>query len=134
MADVSHHRLKILLIEPNAADARWLDIALGEAAVPHDILKFSSEAQAFSTLQGDQDVTLDLIVIEYRLPFLTPTEAIARLRSFPQLATVPIAVAVTDEAEIREVHGTPHFLMKPIDPEQLLLVLGPADAGARSRV
>jgi CheY-like chemotaxis protein len=81
---------------------------------------FSSAVQALNVVRGAQDVRFDLILLAFHLPFLTPSEAIARLRSLPQFATVPIAVALADELEKSTVNGATHFLMKPIEAEQLL--------------
>jgi CheY-like chemotaxis protein len=125
-ANVSDRRLKLLVIEPNPADLRWLEIALDDAGVSHELLHFDSAVQAVTTLRTDSDVRVDLVLMEFGLPFLTPTEAVARLRALPQFATVPIVIAIADEREKRDVYGTPHFVMKPIEADQLLRIIEPA--------
>jgi CheY-like chemotaxis protein len=123
--DVSSRRIRILLIEPNPADVRWLEIVLDEARFSYELLRFSSAVQALAALRADEDLRVDVVILAFGLPFLAASEAIARLRALPQFAMVPIAVAVEDEHEIARVQGATHVLVKPIDAEQLHRTLRP---------
>jgi CheY-like chemotaxis protein len=122
---VSDRRLVIVLIEPLPADVRWFEIIFADAGISCELVCFSSAVQALSTLRSTEDAQPDLIIMSFGLPFLTPTEAISRLRELPHLTTVPIAVAVEHDFEISMVEGATHFLVKPADTEQLQRILGP---------
>lgn len=67
---MSHRRLRIVLIEPNPSDVRWLEIVLNDVGISHHIVRFSSAVQALSTIEPDEELTADLVVMAYGLPFL----------------------------------------------------------------
>lgn len=82
---------------------------------------------AVNALEGIQKATEigpDLILMDINLPDLDGFTAITRIRSFPQLTTVPIialtARNVSDDRERAQAMGCDAYLSKPIEFEELV--------------
>ena len=118
--------MKILLIEPNPADARWLSIVLEESDYDCEVLTFNSSVQALAILRPQVDLCADLVIVNYNLPFIEVDEAIKRLSAIPCLANVPFAVTISQSFERARVTATDLILQKPLTEEQLLPILAKA--------
>lgn len=82
---------------------------------------------AVNALEGIQKATEigpDLILMDINLPDLDGFTAITRIRSFPQLTTIPIialtARNVSDDRERAKAMGCDAYLSKPIEFEELV--------------
>ncbi|HXV99667.1 MAG TPA: response regulator, partial [Anaerolineae bacterium] len=82
---------------------------------------------AVNALEGIKtavEIRPDLILMDINLPDLDGFTAVTRIRSFSQLATVPIialtARNVTDDRERAKAIGCDAYLNKPIDFEELI--------------
>lgn len=110
---------KILHIEPNEADARWFELVLHETAVPNRLLRFASVVQAANMLRAEAELCADLVILSWRLPYMSAQEALQRLRAIDCLANVPILITVAAAHERDLVQGASGFLYKPVDTQQL---------------
>jgi CheY-like chemotaxis protein len=117
--------VNILLVEPSPADRRWLELMLAEADIPHVLRAFPSALLALHVLGNEADHTFDVAIVNMMLPMLDIEDAVARLRSLPELAAAKVAITITAEHDYQYVPRGCHALMKPVDVEQLRAFLKP---------
>ena len=116
--------MRIVLIEPSTADARWFQLVIEEMRVDCALTMLPSILDATGTMRPEEEFCGDLVVLSTHMPFLGATEAIARLRKLECLRQARIVVAVSSEAEKEFVEGADEFLTKPVDALQLERMLG----------
>ncbi|MFN8456588.1 MAG: response regulator, partial [Anaerolineae bacterium] len=79
---------------------------------------------ALEGIQKATEIRPDLILMDINLPDLDGFTAITRIRSFPQLKTIPIialtARNVSDDRERAKAMGCDAYLSKPIEFEELV--------------
>ncbi len=70
------------------------------------------------------DLLPDLIVLDLKLPDLNGIEVLARLRDTPEVAAIPVVVLTIDDQARRGLAlEVAEYLVKPIEPEKLLMVV-----------
>lgn len=111
--------IRIVHIEPNEADAKWLDITLRECGVPYELHTFSTVVEAAPQLRADDQFRCDLLVVNCRLPFLELREAVSTLRAIPVIAGARLAITMVSAHERLVSDDVDCCLMKPVDVEQL---------------
>ena len=93
MATRTHHPfrpIRILVVEPNEPDARWLDILLTESGIRATTLHYSTGVRALQACRDGTAAEIDIVVAAEVLPMLTLEEFVQALRSLNM--TVPIVV------------------------------------------
>jgi CheY-like chemotaxis protein len=97
--------LHILLIEDSRADAKIIERALREGAVPHRLTVVPDGRQALDYLFGLLDEASDparepdLILLDLNLPGLDGHQVLVRIKSDPQLRALPVVVLTTSSRE-----------------------------------
>lgn len=77
---------------------------------------------------------VDLALVDINMPEMNGEEMIARLRSNPMFADIPVVVVSTEGSSTRigalEAYASVRFVHKPFTPERLSQVVGELTGGA----
>jgi CheY-like chemotaxis protein len=113
-------RLEILYIEDNLSNLRLVE----------EILSYRPQVKLLVAMQGGLGLELaaqcvpDLVILDLHLPDIPGHEVLARLRSAPATAAIPVVVLSADatEGQIRRLlqAGAQAYLTKPLDVRRLL--------------
>lgn len=123
--------INILLVEDNPADARLVFEAMTEHrfhAKFHHVLD-GVEAMAFLRRQEPYGAVPrpDLILLDLNMPRMDGREVLAQVKSDPDLATIPVIILTTSDAETDVVRAyLAHancFLTKPVDFEEFVRII-----------
>jgi CheY-like chemotaxis protein len=96
----------------------------------HDVVEAEHGAAALEVLRS---TPVRCVVTALHMPVLDGWELIARMRSRPESAEIPV-VLLTSSAGVDEVkragrQGIKHFVLKPIDPDRIAAAVA-AEIGA----
>jgi chemotaxis family two-component system response regulator Rcp1 len=97
--------LHIMLIEDSPTDAKIIERALREGAVPHRLTVLPDGRQALDYLFGLLDETAepdrepDLILLDLNLPGIDGHQVLSQIKADPQLRTFPVIVLTTSSRE-----------------------------------
>ncbi len=97
--------LHILLIEDSRADAKIIERALREGAVPHRLTVIPDGRQALDYLFGlldeaaEPDREPDLILLDLNLPGIDGCQVLRRIKADPHLRIIPVIVLTTSDRE-----------------------------------
>ncbi len=85
-----------------------------------------------TSLSGQEGLRLaraqspDLILLDVRMPNLNGWEVLSRLKSDPELASIPVVmVTIEEDQSLGSALGATDYLVKPVDSERLLTLLQP---------
>ena len=72
-----------------------------------------------------QDVTPDLLIVDWMMPGLTGPELVQRLRLTPQLRDLPVILLTARDEGGAEAyrHGVDHYVEKPFHPEEVRAIV-----------
>ncbi len=125
--------LHILLIEDSRADARIIERALREGAVPHRLTVVTDGRQALDYLHGllddgaAPDRTPDLILLDLNLPGIDGHQVLARIKNDSRLRVLPVVVLTTscrDEDVIQTYQaGANTYIAKPAEFAHYLVLV-----------
>lgn len=105
----------ILVIEDDPVVSGVISATLTRRSLAHVVA-----ATAWAALERAQRTPPDLIICDLGLPDVSGLDLMRRLRSLPELASVPIIVCTADasrETVIRALQvGANDFIAKPVDP------------------
>ena len=92
------------------------------SAAGFDIIQAGNGQEAKERLE---DVTPDLVVTDYQMPYVNGLELCGFLRGRPQTATVPVILLTAkalelSEESVKEQYGIEALFMKPFSPRGLL--------------
>lgn len=112
----------ILLVEDNAINRELMVDILTDAGIQVDIAFHGAEA-----VQKVEHTAYDVVLMDCQMPVMDGFEATARIRSNPRFARLPIlamtASAMVSDQEKCLAVGMSHHIAKPIDIEQLTIML-----------
>lgn len=123
--------IEILLVEDSPGDARLTLEALSDAKIANNLHIVQDGAEAVDFLYrraGYADAPRpDLILLDLNLPRKDGREVLAEIKSDPKLATIPVVVLTTSDAEqdiahSYELHAN-CYITKPVDLNQFILVI-----------
>jgi CheY-like chemotaxis protein len=115
--------IQILLVEDNPGDVRLTIEALRGAKVANELRVLGDGESALEYLHRRGEyadaVRPDIILLDLNLPRLEGREVLARIKSDPDLATIPTIVLTSSSADIDvqqsyELHAN-CFVSKPVD-------------------
>jgi CheY-like chemotaxis protein len=123
---------EVLLIEDEPADAHLLKMSFKENRLQctlHHVCD-GAEAMAFLRHQGDRYAAVprpDLILLDLNMPRMNGREFLAKIKSEPDLASIPVIILTTSDIE-RDVVvsyrlGASSYITKPVDVEQFIEVV-----------
>ena len=123
---------QIVLIEDNPADVLLVRKALEENGIEHALTRFESGEDAIRTLcaEGKGEVFVpDAILLDLNTPRTDGFEALHRLREFPRLSSVPIAI-LTSSRDGKDKHRAAiqgaRYIEKPSQLNEFLTSVGHA--------
>lgn len=121
---------RILLVEDNALNREVAIEMLVEAGIPSNNVDVDENGQAaVDKIKASQPGTYDLIFMDMQMPVMDGCTATVQIRALPRddVKTVPIiamtANAFDDDRQKTKDAGMDGHLAKPVDPDQLRLVL-----------
>jgi chemotaxis family two-component system response regulator Rcp1 len=123
--------LQILLVEDNPGDVRLLQEALKEARVlsnlhvtkdGHDALNFLRQEGPYAGIPRP-----DILLLDLNMPKKGGLELLKEIKNDLDLRSIPVAILTSSQVrgDIDQALGlyANCYLIKPIDPERLLLLL-----------
>ncbi len=117
--------LHILLIEDSRADAKIIERALREGAVPHRLTVVTDGRQALDYLhslledRADPDGSPDLILLDLNLPGIDGHQVLAQIKTDNRLRVLPVVVLTTScrEEDVVQTYqaGANTYIAKPAE-------------------
>ncbi len=112
-------RLKILLVEDNAADVWLFKEAFTALEIQHDLEVVEDGAQAIGRLSEDRADQPDLILLDLNMPKVDGFQVLSFVRETPRLCAIPVIILSSsrDEKDVRRAHelGANSYLCKTTD-------------------
>jgi CheY-like chemotaxis protein len=113
-------RLKILLVEDNAADAWLIQEAFTALEIQHDLEVVEDGAQAIERLSEDEGQSRpDLILLDLNMPKADGFQVLSFVRATARLCVIPVIILSSsrDERDVRRAHelGANSYLCKTTD-------------------
>lgn len=123
MPDMLSRPLRVLLVEDNPADARLVDLALGQCRGRYDLTVASDGAAALDYLEhsGEEGgpTRPDLVLLDLNLPGIGGRDVLARVKADPRLRAIPVIVLSTsdheDDVRFCYEHHAQSYVRKPRD-------------------
>jgi CheY-like chemotaxis protein len=122
----------VLLAEDNPNDARLTERAFDQREAPVDLHVVGDGVEALRFLRGEGDhadaPTPDVLLLDLEMPRKDGIEVLETMQDDPDLATVPVVVLTSSEAE-RDVvdayaRGANAYLTKPVGYDAFREVVG----------
>jgi two-component system, chemotaxis family, response regulator Rcp1 len=124
-------RLQILLVDDNPADVLLTEEALRDSGISHRLTVTRDGVEAMETLRAGESA-YDVVLLDLNLPRKDGREVLAEIRADPALRRIPVAVLTSSQAEEDVLRSydlrANGYLIKPVDPEQMLAMLRSARA------
>jgi CheY-like chemotaxis protein len=122
--------VQIVLIEDNPGDVFLFEMALRENGIPCQLTRFDNGADALLVLcapHAANALVPDAILLDLNTPRSDGFEVLIKLRQFPRLAQVPVAVLTSSQASSdrhRAALQNVRFIQKPAHLEEFLATVG----------
>jgi CheY-like chemotaxis protein len=136
MTDEPQSRLvEILLVEDDPGDVLMTREAFADHKVRNQLHVVSDGAEAMSFLRNEDQYAEsprpDLVLLDLNLPKMDGREVLQAIKSDPDLASIPVVVLTTSEAEediLRSysLHANA-YVTKPVDFERFISVVREID-------
>lgn len=124
------HNLKILLVEDNPDDAELTKRELRKTSPERVIFVAADAEEALSCLDRlleEGSGLPDLILLDIKLPRLSGTELLERLKTSPEFRGIPVVMLtgslVSEHIQKSYDLGAVSYLLKPISEDELLMTL-----------
>lgn len=123
--------IEILLVEDNPGDVRLTREALKDGKIRNNLYVASDGIQAMRFLRNEGEyadaVRPDVILLDLNLPRKNGREVLAEIKSDPVLASIPVVILTTSEAdedilESYKLHAN-CYITKPVDLDQFIHVV-----------
>ncbi len=114
--------LRVLIVDDDTRSAFALARALKPRVAQVDIAQ--DGARAMQRLEAGRPI--DLVLLDIMMPHLDGHETLRSIRQHPQLHRLPVIMLTASAPESRDnclAEGANGFLLKPVDVEQLLLLM-----------
>jgi CheY-like chemotaxis protein len=121
---------RILLVEDSVADAKLVQLALEESGSTTEVLRAEDGGDAMVKLDaiaaGDM-VRPDLVVLDINLPRANGIDVLRRIKSDPELRTLPVVVFSTSRSDVDVAAayacGASSYIVKPVDLHRFMDVV-----------
>ncbi|MGH2878703.1 MAG: response regulator [Solirubrobacteraceae bacterium] len=115
--------ISVLLVEDDPGDVLLIREAFSEQKVGNVLSVVSDGVRAIEYVRGEGEFAdrerPDLILLDLNLPRKSGTEVLAEIKADPELATIPVIVLTTSEAEedvLRSYQAHANaYITKPVD-------------------
>ena len=126
-----HHKLTVLLVEDEPADAHLVRLAFEEGHVLADLHHVLDGVEAFAFLRREGDYahvpTPELILLDLNMPRMDGRQFLRKIKDDPTLHTLPVVVLTTSDAERDMLDSYDHFaagyIVKPVDVGDFIKVV-----------
>lgn len=126
-----HHKLTVLLVEDEPADAHLVRLAFEEGHVLADLHHVLDGVEAFAFLRREGDYahvpTPELILLDLNMPRMDGRQFLRKIKDDPTLHTLPVVVLTTSDAERDMLDSYDHFaagyIVKPVDVDDFIKVV-----------
>jgi CheY-like chemotaxis protein len=127
--------ISVLLVEDDPGDVLLIREAFSEQKVGNVLSVVSDGVQAVEYVRGEGEFAgrerPDLILLDLNLPRKSGTEVLAEIKADPALATIPVIVLTTSEAEqdvLRSYQAHANaYISKPVDFDRFRQVVHKID-------
>jgi CheY-like chemotaxis protein len=122
--------IQIVLIEDNPGDVYLFEMALKENGIPCQLTRFDNGAEALLVLcapEAADGLVPDAILLDLNTPRSDGFEVLNKLKQFPRLSHVPVAVLTSSQASSdrhRAALQNVRFIQKPAHLEEFLATVG----------
>ena len=113
---------RLLLVEDSVADAKLVALALEESGSTTQVTRVEDGVAALELLDRvltGEALRPDLVVLDLNLPRVGGLDVLRRIKSDPDLRTVPVVVFSTSRAEVDVAAayacGASSYVVKPLD-------------------
>lgn len=121
---------RLLLVEDSVADAKLVALALEESGSTTQVTRVEDGAAALELLDrvlAGEALRPDLVVLDLNLPRVGGLDVLRRIKSDPDLRTVPVVVFSTSRAEVDVAAayacGASSYVVKPLDLHRFMEVV-----------
>lgn len=126
-----HHKLTVLLVEDEPADAHLVRLAFEEGHVLADLHHVLDGVEAFAFLRREGEYahvpTPELILLDLNMPRMDGRQFLRKIKDDPILHTLPVVVLTTSDAERDMLDSYDHFaagyIVKPVDVDDFIKVV-----------
>lgn len=123
--------VKILLVEDNSADARWIMEVFKEYQIPNEIhlAKDGAEAMDYLYKKGKYKYIArpDLIILDLYLPRINGHEILKKIKNDKKLKTIPVVVLTAsnspEDPKTAYKHHANCYISKPVDFKDLRKII-----------
>lgn len=123
--------IEVLLVEDSPADARLTQEAFREGKIANNLTVITDGELAMQYLKQEGPYAKaerpDLVLLDLNLPKLDGREVLRRIKTDPDLKTIPVVILTTSEAEqdiikAYEYHAN-CYIRKPVDLPRFLEIV-----------
>lgn len=121
---------RLLLVEDSVADAKLVALALEESGSTTQVTRVEDGVATLELLDRvllGEALRPDLVVLDLNLPRVGGLDVLRRIKSDPDLRTVPVVVFSTSRAEVDVAAayacGASSYVVKPLDLHRFMEVV-----------
>jgi two-component system response regulator len=123
---MDNHEIEILLIEDNPDDAMLTIAALQKKDLANKLIHLKDGVEALDFIYGTgayegrrTDVIPKVILLDLKMPRLNGLEVLAKIKSDPQTAMIPVVVLTSsfEDSDVKRAYqlGANSFIVKPVE-------------------
>lgn len=126
----------VLLVEDNPGDVRLTQEALKQGTTEHELEVVTDGEEALRFLHREDGYESaprpDLVLLDLNLPKCDGREVLERIKTDPELQSIPVVILTTSEAA-EDVHRAYEhkancYITKPVDLDDFMTVIGSIEA------
>ena len=123
--------VKILLVEDNYADTRWIIEIFKEYHIPHRIQDVKDGAEALDFLykkEKYENVSYpDIIILDLYLPIISGYEVLKKIKNDKNLRNIPVVILTAsnspEDIKLTHKNHVTCYISKPIDFNGLMKII-----------
>jgi two-component system response regulator len=123
---MDNHEIEILLVEDNPDDAMLTIAALQKKDLANKLIHLKDGVEALDFIYGTgayegrrTDVIPKVILLDLKMPRLNGLEVLAKIKSDPQTAMIPVVVLTSsfEDSDVKRAYqlGANSFIVKPVE-------------------
>lgn len=124
--------IEVLLVEDSPSDARLTQEAFKDGKIANRLTLVTDGVEAMAYLRREgryaNAVRPDLVLLDFNMPRMDGREVLKRIKTDPDLCTIPVVVLTTSEAEQDILDAYQYhancYIQKPVDLARFLQIVG----------